>query len=67
MKVGHVLFKGEIITKIGWVHLEIFFTRITQPILSRRGSNHPEGGLGDSHSNSGKHLTARKNLFLQKH
>jgi hypothetical protein len=28
---GQVLFKGEIITKMGWGHLKIFFSRIAGP------------------------------------
>jgi hypothetical protein len=27
--------------KMGWGHLKIFFSRITGPILSRLGTNHP--------------------------
>jgi hypothetical protein len=36
---GQVLIKGEIITKIGWGHLKIFF-RTTGPILTRLGKDH---------------------------
>jgi hypothetical protein len=28
--MGQVLFKGEIIAKMGWGHLKIFFSRITE-------------------------------------
>jgi hypothetical protein len=41
---GLVLFKGEIITKMskwGWDHLKIFFSRTTGPILTRLDANHP--------------------------
>jgi hypothetical protein len=27
---GQVLFKGEIITKVGWGHLKIFFSQTTE-------------------------------------
>jgi hypothetical protein len=27
--------------KMGWVHLKIFFSRTTGPILTRLGTNHP--------------------------
>jgi hypothetical protein len=37
---GQVLFKGEIITKMGWGHLKIFFSRTTGPVLTRLGTNH---------------------------
>jgi hypothetical protein len=36
---GQVLFKGEIIVKMGWDHLKI--SRTTGPILTRLGTNHP--------------------------
>jgi hypothetical protein len=42
-RLGQVLFKGEVITKnvkMGWGHLKIF-SRITEPILTRLGTNHP--------------------------
>jgi hypothetical protein len=29
--------------EIGWGHLKIFFSRITGPILTRLGTNHPWG------------------------
>jgi hypothetical protein len=29
--------------KMGWGHLKIFFSRITEPILTRLGTNHPWG------------------------
>jgi hypothetical protein len=32
---GQVLFKGEIITKMGWGHLKILFSRTTEPIFTR--------------------------------
>jgi hypothetical protein len=28
---GQVLFRGEIITKMGWGHLKIFFSRTNEP------------------------------------
>jgi hypothetical protein len=28
---GQVLFKGEIIAKMGWGHIKIFFSRTTEP------------------------------------
>jgi hypothetical protein len=28
---------------MGWVHLKIFFSRTTRPILTRHGINHPWG------------------------
>jgi hypothetical protein len=38
---GQVFFKGEIIIKMGWDLLYIFFSRTTRPILTRPGTNHP--------------------------
>jgi hypothetical protein len=40
---GQVLFKGEIIVKMGWGHLKILFSRTTGSILTRVGTNHPWG------------------------
>jgi hypothetical protein len=37
---GRVLFKGEIIVKMGWGHVKIF-SRTNKPILTRLGTNHP--------------------------
>jgi hypothetical protein len=35
--------------KMGWGHLKIFSKKITVPILTRLGTNHPwKGGGGDS-------------------
>jgi hypothetical protein len=38
---GQVLFRGEIIVKMGWGHFKIFFSKTTGPILTRLGTNHP--------------------------
>jgi hypothetical protein len=38
---GQVLFKRDIITKMGWGHLKIFFSRTIGPILTRLGTNYP--------------------------
>jgi hypothetical protein len=38
---GWVIFKEEIIVKMGWGHLKIFFSRTTVPILTRLGTKHP--------------------------
>jgi hypothetical protein len=43
MKGHEALFKGKIITKMGWGHLKIFFSRTTWSILTRLGINHPWG------------------------
>jgi hypothetical protein len=36
-----ILFKGERITKMGWGHLKIVFSRTTGPILTRLDTDHP--------------------------
>jgi hypothetical protein len=40
MKEVQVLFKREIITKMGWAHLKIF-SRTAESILTRLSTNHP--------------------------
>jgi hypothetical protein len=42
---GQVLFKGEIITIMGWGHLKISSSRTTRPILTSLGTNHPLEGI----------------------
>jgi hypothetical protein len=37
---GQALFRGEIITKMGWCHLELFFSRTTELVLTRLSTNH---------------------------
>jgi hypothetical protein len=45
--------------KMGWGHIKIFFSRTTEPILTRLGTNHPWGeGILNS-SNEGDCLSPR--------
>jgi hypothetical protein len=45
--------------KMGWGHLKIIFSRITGPILTRFGTNHPWGKGIKVYSNKGNSLSPR--------
>ena len=58
---GHTLFQGEIIVKISYQHLEIFFPRTTGPISTKLGTKHPWAKGVQVYTNEVPHLFRRGN------